>query len=401
MRVLIISWEFPPDVVGGLGKHVAELVPHLGGLPCEDGELIVDVLTTRYAGGAAVEVLNPFTTVYRVDTPPINPLDLYNSVVANNDSLIAEGRRLFEQEPYDLIHNHDWLTGEAGIVLKHEFKVPLLNTIHATERGRHQGNLPGYHNYQIDRMEWRTCFEAWRVIVCSSYMVTELSSYFGTPLDKIEVIPNGVNPRELTRCTQSDIREMRQMYAPNGERLLFFVGRIVYEKGLQVLLRAMPIILDKYPNTRLLIAGKNSQEMLPMVRRLGIEPAISILGFISDAKRDCIYQFVNAAVFPSLYEPFGIVALEAMALNCNVIASDAGGLGEVVRHKQTGLTTMPNNPQSIAWAVDQLFRFPQQAGQRRRWATYRVRTQYNWHRIAQLTAEVYAEIHHERRSIDW
>ena len=321
--------------------------------------------------------------------------------MANNQPLIEAGRRLFEEEPYDLIHNHDWLTGEAGIVLKHDFKVPLINTIHATERGRHQGNLPDFGSYQIDRMEWRTCFEAWRVIVCSDYMVTELSSYFGTPLDKIEVIPNGVNPKELVRCTQSDIREMRQIYAPNGERLLFFVGRIVYEKGLQVLLRAMPIILDKYPNTRLLIAGKNSQEMLPLARERGVEYATSFLGFVSDAKRDCIYQFVDAAVFPSLYEPFGIVALEAMALDCNVIASDAGGLGEVVSHMQTGLTTFPNNPESIAWAVDRLFRYPQHAAQRRRWATYQVRTRYNWHRIAERTAEVYAEIHHERGSTDW
>jgi glycogen(starch) synthase len=401
MRVLIITWEFPPYVVGGLGKHVAELVPQLGGLPSDDGELTVDILTTRYAGGDAVEVLNPFTTIYRVDTPPIDLLDLYNNVVVNNEPLIAAGRHLFEQEPYDLIHNHDWLTGEASIVLKHEWKVPLVNTIHATERGRHQGNLPDFRNYQIDRMEWRTCFEAWRAIVCSTYMVTELHSYFGTPLDKIEIIPNGVNPKELKRCSQSDIREMRQLYAPNGERLLFFVGRIVYEKGLQVLLQAMPIILDKYPNTRLLIAGKNSQEMLPIAQRLGIESATSFLGFISDAERDCIYQFADAAVFPSLYEPFGIVALEAMALNCNVIASDTGGLGEVVKHMQTGLTSFPDNPESIAWAVDQLFRYPQHAGQRRRWAAYQVRTQYNWNRIAERTAQVYSEIHSERLETNW
>ncbi len=401
MRVLIITWEFPPYVVGGLGKHVAELVPHLGGLPSSDGELTVDILTTRYAGGDAVEKLNPYTTVYRVDTPPVDPLDLYNSVVVNNQPLIEAGRRLFEAEPYDLIHNHDWLTGEAGIALKLEFRTPLVNTIHATERGRHQGNLPDYGSYQIDHMEWRTCFEAWRVIVCSNYMVTELCSYFGTPLDKIEAIPNGVNPKELIRCTQSDIREMRQLYASNGERLLFFVGRIVYEKGLQVLLRAMPIILDKYPNTRLLIAGKNSQQMLPLARALGVEHATTFLGFVSDAKRDCIYQLVDAAVFPSLYEPFGIVALEAMALDCNVIASDAGGLGEVVKHMQTGLTSFPNDSASIAWAVDRLFRYPQHAAQRRRWAAYQVRTRYDWHRIAERTAEVYADIHHERGSTDW
>ena len=286
-------------------------------------------------------------------------------------------------------------------MLKLAQKTPLVNTIHATERGRYRGNLPDFLSYQIDRMEWRTCFEAWRAIVCSDYMKEELQDYFGTPADKIEVIPNGVNSKELFHCAPDEIRNLKQRYAPNGERLLFYVGRIVYEKGLHVLLRAMPIILDKYPNTRLLIAGKNSRDMLPRARELGIEGATEFLGFISDAQRDCLYQIVDAAIFPSLYEPFGIVALEAMALNCNVIASDVGGLGEVVKHMQTGLTSFPDDPPSIAWAVDQLFRFPHHGRQRRRWASYLVRTRYNWQRIATRTADLYSEVHQERLKTEW
>src|SRR5699024_487361 len=130
---------------------------------------------------------------------------------------------------------------------------------------------------------------------------------------------------------------MRADYAPNGERLLFYVGRITYEKGLHVLLRAMPSILADHPNTRLLVAGKNSRHLQPLANELGIAQSVEFLDFISDAQRDAFYQVVDAAIFPSLYEPFGIVALEAMALDCNVIASNVGGLGEVVDHLVNGL----------------------------------------------------------------
>ena len=401
MRILIISWEYPPYVVGGMGKHVAELVPYLGGLPTQDGPLQVDVLTTNPHAAPEVEQINKYTTIYRVETPPLAPLDVYNSVVNGNGPLIEYGHQLAEQHEYDLIHIHDWLTGEAGVALKHAWKTPLVITVHATERGRHQGNLPDFLNYQIDRMEWRACFESWRVVVCSNYMVDELHTFFDTPLDKIAMIPNGVNVRELYRCPSTELAELRQLYAPKGERLLFFVGRIVYEKGLHVLLKAMPLILDRFPDTRLLVAGKNSHQMLSQARALGVESAVSFLGFVSDARRDCLYQVVDAAVFPSLYEPFGIVALEAMALECNVVASSVGGLGEVVKHLQTGLTAFPNDPESIAWAIEQLFTDPQQAQQRRRWAAYEVRTRYDWQVIARRTVQLFDDVVSERRQTDW
>ena len=401
MRILILSWEYPPYVVGGMGKHVAEIVPELGGLPTSRGPLYVDVVTTRYAGEAPVEQLNRYTTIHRVETPPLAPLDLYNSVVTNNSPLLDYALDLGRTHDYDGIQTHDWLTGQAAIELKYAWKTPLLTTIHATERGRYRGHVGDPTSHAIDRMEWRLCHESWRAIVCSNFMVGELHNFFGTPRDKIEMIPNGIDLRHIKPCPPDVLREMRQLYAPNGERLLFYVGRIVYEKGLHVLLRAMPIILDRYPNTRLLVAGKNSHEMLPLARELGIESAVSFLGFVSNQRRDCIYQTVDAAVFPSLYEPFGIVALEAMALGCNVIASDVGGLSEVVRHLQTGLTSFPGDPASIAWAVDYLFRHPEQAEQWRRWASYEVRTRYNWQGIARRTAEVFAEVAEERDATDW
>ncbi|HMN30383.1 MAG TPA: glycosyltransferase family 4 protein, partial [Caldilineaceae bacterium] len=122
---------------------------------------------------------------------------------------------------------------------------------------------------------------------------------------------------------------------------------------------------------------------------MNVENAVEFLGFISDQQRDCFYQIVDAAIFPSLYEPFGLVALEAMALNCNVIASDVGGLGEVVHHQQNGLTVFPDDPVSIAWAVNELFRNPAAAATWRANALNDIHTIYRWETIAWQTAQLY------------
>lgn len=401
MRVLMFSWEFPPHVVGGLGKHVAELAPALAGKITADGPIEIDLFTPRYHGGAATEEFSDCLTVHRVDVPPLDPQDNYNSVVSSNHSLIDAAERVGNVKPYDLIHVHDWLVSKAGVVLKERWKTPLLTTIHATERGRHRGHTPGDTSYQIDRMEWLSCFEAWRVIACSQFMQRELQDYFELPFDKVVVIPNGITMPDDSTCTLEELDKLRRTYAPGDERLLLFVGRIVHEKGLQVLVRAMPRILADYPNTRLLVAGKNGSSLWPLAYELNVDTAITFLDYVSNHERDCLYRVADAAIFPSLYEPFGIVALEAMAANCNVIASSVGGLGEVVRHLHNGLTVLPDNPMSIVWAVNQLSSDPIAAARRRAAAISEIRSVYNWDRVAQQTAALYELVVNERRNTDW
>lgn len=401
MRILVLSWEYPPYVIGGMGKHVAGLIPALCDTYSRFGPLEVDVLTTRYAGGAAVERLCEGVTIHRLETPPFDPIDLYNTVIAGNEALVAHAHILAEEKPYDLVHVHDWLTGVAGVRLKYDYRIPLIVTIHATERGRHQGHITSATSGRIDSLEGYLCHEAWRVIVCSHYMTEELAQFFGTPADKIDVISNGIDKYNLHPCSDEQRAALRRQYAPNGERLLFFVGRIVHEKGLHVLIRAMPAILADFPNTRLLVAGKNSRHLWPLAVELRVAHAIHFLDFISDERRDCLYQVVDAAIFPSLYEPFGIVALEAMMHGCNVIVSDVGGLREVVHHEETGLTIYPNDPESVAWAVRRLFLDPGAATRRRERAQAQAQHLYNWPKIAQQTVAVYDDVVEERRSTSW
>jgi glycosyltransferase involved in cell wall biosynthesis len=401
MRVLIISWEYPPHMVGGVGTHVADLAPCLGGLETEFGPLYVDVLTTRFSGGDQVESVNEYVTIHRVDLPAVDPLDHYNSVIDGNSVFIEYAKTLAASRRYDLIHVHDWLTGEAGIVIKHAWKQPLLATMHATERGRHQGYLPSHTSRQIDRIEWKTAYEAWHVIACSEFMTDELVRFFSLPKDKITIIPNGISAPANAQVDRGAIDAMRRKYAPNDERLLFFVGRITYEKGIHMIVRAMPRILVQHPNTRLLIAGKNSQMMEQTAYELAVEDQVTCLGYVSDEERNLLYQTVDAAIFPSLYEPFGIVALEAMIHNCNVIVSATGGLREVIKHEVNGLTVIPEDPLSIAWAVNRLFTSPEEAAVWRTNALHDAQTSYRWSRIAALTANVYQNIHRQRLKTVW
>lgn len=401
MRVLMLSWEFPPHVVGGLGRHVAELAPALAGQPTAAGPIQIDLVTPRKSDSPNVERVSEWLTVHRVDMPALDPLDNYNSVISSNYFLADGAAILGDLSAYDLIHVHDWLVIKAGAALKERWKTPLLTTMHATERGRHRGYTPGDVSYKIDRTEWQGCYEAWRVIACSQFMHRELQDYFELPADKIVVIPNGITVPPADACSEQELAGLRRLHAPNNERLLLFVGRIVHEKGLQVLVRAMPRILADYPNTRLLVAGKNGSSLQPLAFELNVESAITFLDYVSDQERDCLYRIADAAIFPSLYEPFGIVALEAMAAGCNVIASSVGGLGEVVRHLHNGLTVLSDNPMSIVWAVNQLFSDPEAAARRRRAALSEIRSVYRWTRVAEQTAALYDLVVAERRKTDW
>ena len=402
MRLLFISWEYPPNVVGGIGRHVSELVRAFIALSGESSPPFhLDLLTPHSGNAPLFEELSGSVTIHRVETPSVNPLDLFNSVVDNNRYLVSKAKDLHQDNPYALIHVHDWLTASAGIELKHAWKIPLVTTIHATERGRHQSHLPSETSHRINQLEWQVCFESWRLIVCSSYMAGELRRFFDVPLDKVTLIPNGVDVTPFQSCSEERIRELKGSFAPFGEKLLFYVGRITPEKGVQVLLQALPSIREIHPDVRLLVAGRNSEQLQPLVDELGIGDAVVLLGFIDSEMRDCLYRSVDAAVFPSLYEPFGIVALEAMAAGCNVIASQVGGLAEVVDHRRTGLTVRVNDTQSIAWAVDQLFTDPVQAQAMRARALQEVTRSYNWLTIGASTLNMYRSVVAQRQGVNW
>lgn len=394
----MLSSEYPPNMVGGLGRHVDNLAPALAARGVE-----VHVVTPRDRGGESVETPNAGVTIYRVDTPPRTGALLRDTQLANRE--LARVAEVLAESlgGFDLIHSHDWLVAYAAVRLKHQWKTPLIVTIHATERGRWGGHLPTDLSLAINRVEDDLASEGWRVIVTSYYMAHELITYFGEPSDKVDVVPNGVNLADFALRPARVVAPLRRRYAADDERVIFYVGRAVWEKGLHVLLDAAPRILAEARKVRFVIAGQGP--MLDELRiqrdRLGLDRAVQFAGYISDADKRLLFQAANVAAFPSLYEPFGIVALEAMAARVPVVVSSVGGLTEVVENHVTGMTAEPGDPDSLAWCIVHTLNRPDWAAARVENAYRRVIDNYNWGRVAARTQEIYARVLEERRQADW
>ena len=357
MRVLMLSWEYPPHMIGGMGKHVAELLPEL-----VDEGVEVHLVTPRLKGGlhddailsaATGEPAGNGSRHYRIDVSLDPGDDIYDTAAKANNALGAAANEIINRVgEFDLIHAHDWLVSFAAITLKHARRIPLLTTVHATEMGRNRGQLHGELQRDIHDTEWRLVYESWRIIACSMFMDWEVQTYFGAPADKIDTIPNGIDIAPFEQMRRRDLQHWRDSLARRDEKIVFYIGRLVWEKGLQVLVDAAPEILGIYPRTRFIVAGDGPmrRELVERAQGRGVADAFHFPGRISDDDRDRLYKVADCAVFPSLYEPFGIVALEAMAAGTPVVTTDVGGLAEVVTLHETGLKVHPDDPHSLAWA---------------------------------------------------
>jgi glycogen(starch) synthase len=394
-----------------MGSHVAGLAPALARAGVE-----VHVITPRppdfFASANLPDAPDVLVCEPEVDGVHVYPVllaedktSIYNQAQKTNQALEAKGRALLaSQGPFDLIHAHDWLVVFAAHQLKHTFRLPLVATIHATERGRERGGILHTElQRNIHGAEWWLVYEAWRVIACSHHMAREVQTYFHAPAEKIDVVPNGIASHSNGRFSEGDLAICRSRYAAHGQRIVFAVGRLVYEKGFHLLVAAVPHILSEFPDTQFVIAGRGPEalHLAQQASRLGVDDHVTFPGFISDEERDCLYRVAACAVFPSLYEPFGIVALEAMAAGCPVVVSEVGGLREVVHHGKTGITVYPDDVRSIAWGVLRVLRHPMLSEARAREARQMVRLAFNWDRIATQTIPIYQRILDERQRIEW
>ncbi len=404
MRVLMLAWEYPPHKVGGLGKHVTELVPALAAAGVE-----IFLVTPRIKGGEPyseepVEGSLVCTKVYRVDPAEVDPDDFFSMAWQTNLKLQEKAAEIITRNgPFELIQVHDWLVAFAGVQLKQEFCLPMVATIHATERGRGRGHLPGELPRAINNVEWWLTYEAWRVICCSQYMSSEVREYFETPLDKIDIVSNGVNTTRFDALDDVDLTEFRARYAAPDEKIIFFVGRVVEEKGVRVLIDSVPSVLESWRKCKFVVAGMGPQlqEFRQLAKDKGLAERFYFTGFITDEERDKLYKVADVAVFPSLYEPFGIVALEAMAAKVPVVVADTGGLTEVVTNHQTGIMVYPNNPLSLSWGILHTLQNYDWAKARAENAYLTVKDVFNWRRVALDTVAVYRQVSNEFLASEW
>ncbi len=327
MRVLLISWEYPPVIEGGLGRHVRKLSEHL---VAEGVEMHV---LTRRGGRLPAEELRHGVVVHRVREPQF-PKDA-GAFVRWVDDMNADMRQLAfelcERFEFDLVHSHDWLVAGAAESVARRQQLPWLVTVHATEYGRHQGWVHKHPQSHIHAAEQAMVGRADHVVTCSEYMRRHVRSVFALPARRVTVIPNGIDPADLEPI-ESDLPSLRARFAAPDERLVLMVGRLVYEKGFHLALDALAPVVRRLENVRFVIAGTGTAEaeLKRQARRLGLMRHGGFLGWVGDDMLHSLYRVAELCVVPSIYEPFGLVALEAMASGCPCVVADTGGLREVV-----------------------------------------------------------------------
>lgn len=384
----MLSWEYPPRIVGGISPHVSELSRQLAMRGIE-----VHVVTKETPMAPDEEVEESGVHIHRVHLSE-TPNDFLHEIQLLNQATDLRVRKLLEDwrpggQP-TIFHAHDWLSLDAARELKYEYKLPLVATIHATESGRHGGIFNDTSKYIHEQEYWLT-YEAWRIVVCSEFMKSEVVRLFNAPADKVDVIFNGVDPEKFEfDWAKADRDAHRAKLALPEEKIVLYVGRFVREKGIHVLLNAASAVLAEEPNTKFLIVGGGHRERFEkFVHWSGLQEKVLFTGFMANRALHMLYRCADVAVFPSLYEPFGIVALEAMAAGAAVVASDAGGLREVVLHDETGTLCFSNNPGSLAWAILKVLRDPARAKKLEDNAKIRLREDFDWGHIAEKTLAVY------------
>jgi glycogen(starch) synthase len=388
-RILTVSWEYPPLIEGGLARHVRKLSEALVKLGVE-----VHVLT-RGGEEATVEEEMAGVKIHRI-VEPERPTDLAEFVTwveRMNADMLAAGVELGDRYEFDLVHGHDWLVASACDHLARRYRSPLVTTIHATEFGRHQGWVDKHPQSHIHGVEKWIANRSDRVIACSLFMREQISEIFSVEPERVTVIPNGIDPGDLPREDTAELEKLRAAFAEPDQNLVLLIGRLVYEKGFQLALEAMPKVIEEVPDTRFLVAGSGTHEaeLHKQAEDLGLMDHGTFLGWIGDDVLHSLYRIADLTVVPSIYEPFGLVALEAMASECPCIAADTGGLREVVPLEGAGLRFRASDPEHLAEAAIQVLSDENLSRRMVEEGLAHIRL-FDWDDVARQTLGLYAEI---------
>jgi glycogen synthase len=404
LRVLLLTNEYPPNVYGGAGVHVDHLCREIRRL---DTGIRPEALDVRCFGGQSQS--GEAGSVLGASGP-----DERLAVLRHPKLLDALYRNLVmtgEAEPADLIHCHTWYTYLAGCLLRQILDAPLVVTVHSLEPHRPwKREQLGNAWFATAWLEKTALENADGVIAVSSAMKQNVLDLYGVAPDRVRVIHNGI---DTDRFRRGERPEVPAAYGVDPTRpYVLFVGRITRQKGILHLVRALPL-LD--PGVQaVLCAGAPDTEAIGREMEAGIAEARENTGnpihwipeTIPEEDLAALYSHASLFVCPSVYEPFGIVNLEAMACGTPVVAAEVGGIPEAVAHEKTGLLVPfapvgdgdaePADPEryaaDLADAVNALLRFPQRREEMGRAARKRVEERFSWKRIAEETVAYYGEL---------
>ncbi|HAA25520.1 MAG TPA: glycosyl transferase family 1 [Ruminiclostridium sp.] len=382
MNILMFSWEYPPRIIGGISRVVYHLSRELS----EQGHNVT-VITS--IDGEEEFHSSGNKKIYCVSSYYVKPINFINGVLQMNLSMLEKAVEIIKNgEMFDIIHLHDWLVAFVGKCMSRIYPIKQVCTIHSTEYGRNAG----IHNeiqLFINNVEKKMVHAVKHVIVNSMYMKNEVETLFERSPDNIHVIPNGIEPGKLNLIPKD--MDFRRKYASDNEKIVFFIGRLVNEKGVHVLMDAVPIILSEYRDVRFVIAGSGPERdtLEKKAFENGVAERVHFTGYINDEELHKMYKSVDIAVFPSLYEPFGIVALEAMVANLPVVVSEAGGFNEIVTNRYNGMKFRTGHSDLLADCIIELLTTPELAADITKNAWNTIYEKYKWSAIVEKTYAIY------------
>ncbi len=388
MRVLHVSWEYPPIVYGGLGRHVQALTAAQSA-----GGDDVTVLTQSSDRTPSISEEDGIRVIRAPHDPPEMPFseDTLLAWVLSMQTGMIRAAGATDIGAFDVIHAHDWVTAHASLALRDLLDArALVATIHATEAGRHQGWLPGPLSDAIHSIEHWLVHEADGVIACSRHMREEVVKLFAPPSDHVAVIANGIDVQRWS-SEPEHIMQARETHARTGP-LIVFVGRLEWEKGVHTLIDALPRLRRRIPGVRAVIAGRggHADELHRQVRARRLTSIVDFVGWLPEPDLHGLVAAADALVVPSLYEPFGMVALEGAALGAPLVVARTGGLAEFVDDAVTGRVFEPGDVESLADAVTEAIRDTEGSRGMAEKARQKAQDSYGWNLIAEQTDVAYA-----------
>ena len=386
MKILMVSWEYPPVVIGGLGRHVHHLATALA---AEGHDVVVLSRQPSDTDPASHPTTDTRREGVRIVAAAQDPHEfgfgpeMMAWTLAMGHAMTRAGLQLHRDGwTPDVVHAHDWLVAHPAITLAEFFDVPMVSTLHATEAGRHSGWVSGPISRQVHAVESWLARESDSIIACSASMRDEITALFGPGLAEITVIRNGID---------SGRWPFARRRPRSGPPELLYLGRLEYEKGVHDAIAALPRIRRGHPGTTLTIAGDGTQQdwLIEVARKHRVLGAVRFAGLVDHDRMLELLHRADVAVLPSHYEPFGIVALEAAAAGAPLVTSTVGGLGEAVIDGETGLSFPPRDVAALAAAVRAALDDPAAAQRRALAARERLTSDFDWHTVAAETAGVY------------
>jgi glycogen(starch) synthase len=411
LRIGFFVSEYPPQLVGGLGTYAEYITREYVKLGDDVSVFTLNpgnLKTTETLDGVEVhrpliaDASNVFPMFVTNDLLKwgtnirfFNDIFIYNVLSATkfiNELIKKEGYK------FDIVCVHDWLSSIAGIIIKNETKIPVVFHVHSTEWGRSSGQ----GSEVVSHLEQATARLADHIITVSYAMRDDLVQH-GWTESKVSVVWNGVDPELYNpqNCKQEAVDGIREKYGvPRDWNLLLFVGRLTWVKSVRNLVQAIPMVLKDYPKTKLVVLGKGEEQkdIIEMAARLGIRENITCrFEFVPEDERILHYAAADACIFPSVYEPFGIVSLEAMSMAKPIVVGAHGVVGfreQVIPSgpDQNGIHVNGENPADIAWGIKEVLKDPQRA---RIWGENgrkRVLEYFTWRKVAEQTIDIYKSL---------